>query len=196
MRAFSCCWALLGSSLLACTTPEASQDGVVVDLAEPRATSSVDRSQEFGCIEFLRLTLPNEVPPDMYEVRLAANGREWRCSFMLPYQYARVHRECFYHEYPGAKKCPDYCAEHCTKGFPVKDPPVCSGDLHGDLMIRNQLPVLILTEAPDSLELTMLRDGEVVRKETIRPEYRLFAPNPGAPPVCRQAGLDLGGKKP
>jgi hypothetical protein len=176
---------------------------VVVDLSEPRATSSVDRSQEFGCIEFLRLTLPNEVPPDMYEVRLAANGREWRCAFMLPYQGNRVHDECFYREFPGAKKCPDYCAEHCTKGFPKGDPPVCSGDLQVDLMSQGPrtddgwyLPTLFLTEVPDSLELTMLRDGEVVRKETIRPEYRSFAPNPGAPPVCRQAGLDLGGKKP
>jgi hypothetical protein len=186
---------VVGASVLSCT-PERTQDGVVVDLSEPRATSSVDKSQEFGCIEFLRLTLPNDLPPDMYEFRLAANSREWRCTFMLPYQEHRIHKECFYREFPGAKKCPDYCAEYCTKGFPDGALPVCSGDLQVDLMSRDTLPTIFLTEVPDSLELTVLRDGEVARRETIRPEYRMFAPNESAPPVCRQAGVDLGAKKP
>jgi hypothetical protein len=180
--------------VLACTTPEASLDGSVVDLAEPRATSSVDRSQEFGSIEFLRLTFQHlDLPPDMYEFRLAANGREWRCEFMFPFRSRRIHEECFFREYPNLKQqCPEYCGEHCTKGFPDASAPVCSGDLHIDLTSVRGQSMMFLQEVPDVIEFSVLRDGEVAYRETVRPEYRLFAPNEAAQPVCRQAGVELG----
>ena len=190
--------------------PDADQQGIVVDLGEPRANSTVDRALEFGCIEFLHLTfVHDELPPDLYEFRLAASGREARCEFMLPYEGRRIRQECFVREYPTWKpKCPDYCAEHCTKGKVDYPPFSCTGDLkvqlasrkltephrQGGVVAFEDAPTFMLTEVPDSLEVTLLRDGQVVRRETIRPDYRLFAPNQGAQPVCRQAVVDVGGK--
>lgn len=200
------------STALGCK-PDADQQGVVVDLGEPRANSTVDRALEFGCVEFLTLTFDfDALPTDLYELRVAADGRQARCEFMLPFRRRRIHRECIVREYPNWKpKCPDYCGKHCIKTLPgVSDnsPLVCTGDLPLDDMYAPRdrpagqdrmtpmefFPKFMLTVVPDSLEFTLLRDGQVVRRDTIRPDYRLFAPNEGAAPVCRQASLHVAAK--
>ncbi len=164
------------SILLIRCSPDRRQDAVVVELGEPRAAISVDESNEFGCIEFLRLTyVPNDVPEGMYLFTLSANGQSTRCEMPIPFE----------------------CGGRLNCDWPCKQTEVeCTGDLKVTVFSRDQCerePSFELTIVPDELKFEVRRGEEVVRSEVIKPQYRAFAPNGAEPPTCKQAGVDIGG---
>lgn len=171
----------------------------MVELAGPRATSSADASLELGCVGFLHLTfVPKDLPPDLYEFRLAANGREARCEFMVPFKCRRAWKECYTRDTPTYKRpCPDPCKGECVADPRETDPVVCTGDLKVEVSSRDFCefePTFELGEIAESVEFTVLRAGSVVRRDVVRPTFRSFTPNGTAgPPVCRQGLVDIGG---
>lgn len=162
--------------VVACS-PEGNQEALVVELAEPRAATSVDASNEFGCVEFLRLTyVPGDLAPAVYDFTLRADGKEAHCALPVPFE-CRAELRC---DWP--------CKQTDAK---------CTGDLKVSVFSRDgceREPSFELTSAPDAVLFEVRRGSELVRSETITPRYDAFAPNGAEPPVCKQAGVDLGGR--